>query len=152
MTLEENFVSLTKDPIDIGQFQTNVLQRINVEQYGAVVTFCGIVRRVDERFGIEEAIRGIDYETYEELFVGETQRLISEVKLQLANFIGHVSVIHRIDTVLVGEITSAVIVAAKHRAEAFRAIEMITDGMKERVPLWKKIIKGDGTSNLVCHA
>ena len=140
MTLQD-LVQLTTEPINVCQIQHDLFTRSDAGQFGAIVTFCGVVREMDERQGVEERIRGIDYETCAELFVGETRRLLSDVKLYFGECIGSVSVVHRVDTVLVGEVTSVVVVASKHRKEAFLAIDKITEGMKERVPLWKKVIR-----------
>ncbi|PJF17104.1 hypothetical protein PSACC_03096 [Paramicrosporidium saccamoebae] len=144
-----DFVHLTTEPINVSQIQHDLFIRSDAGQFGAIATFCGMVRELDERQGKEERIQGIDYETCAELFVGETRRLLSEVRLHLEGRIGSVSIVHRVDTVFVGEVTSVVVVTSKHRKDALLAIDKITEGMKERVPLWKKVIKGDGSQRLV---
>jgi molybdopterin synthase catalytic subunit len=49
-----------------------------------------------------------------------------------------VIVIHRVGRLLPGDPIVLVVVASRHRGEAFAACEFIMDGLKTRAPFWKK--------------
>jgi molybdopterin synthase catalytic subunit len=49
-----------------------------------------------------------------------------------------IRVIHRLGTIAVGEASLLVRVEAARRSEAFAAAQFIIDGLKQRVPIWKK--------------
>ena len=59
----------------------------------------------------------------------------------------HVS--HRIGLLEIGEAAVAIAVSAAHRAEAFAACRFIIEQIKIKVPIWKKEVFGDGTSQWV---
>lgn len=113
------------------------------------MTFCGYVR--SERLspgespadGISRIVKAISYETYESIFKGEVHKIILEAKSKTSG-LRHVVVIHRSDTVLVGDPTVLIIVAAGHQKEALAGIDYITEGIKSRCPIWKRVICVDG--------
>jgi len=46
--------------------------------------------------------------------------------------------IHRLGTLVVGEVSVAIAVSAPHRAEAFTAARYVIEEIKKRLPVWKK--------------
>ncbi len=58
-------------------------------------------------------------------------------------------VLHRIGPLQTGEAAVAISVSATHRAEAFEACRFLIEEIKKRVPIWKKEIFEDGTSEWV---
>ena len=87
--------------------------------------------------GGEVGVTSLEYEAYEESAearlaeVGETvRRRWSEVE--------RVAVIHRKNTLIVGETAVVVVVAAPDRAEAFEAARLCVDTVKASAPTWKR--------------
>ncbi len=105
---------------------------------GAVVVFDGIVRN---------NTRGrrtlyLDYEAYEEMALNQMHALAEEA---LANYgVRHVSIIHRLGHLEIGESSVLIIVASAHRGAAFEACRWIIDTLKRTVPIWKKETFEDG--------
>jgi molybdopterin synthase catalytic subunit len=58
-------------------------------------------------------------------------------------------VTHRLGRIPLGEASIAVVVTSAHRAEAFDACRWIVDAVKTDVPIWKKNVWTDGTSQWV---
>lgn len=138
-------ILLEHTPIQVEQLQKMLADWNKENRYGAVVTFWGTVRDEDDHFTAGAPIAGIEYETYSELFLGEVDRIIAEIRDRFGSSIGPIVFAHRLDAVPVGEITSCAVIAATHRREAFMALDMLTSNVKERVPIWKKLIMADGS-------
>ena len=56
---------------------------------------------------------------------------------------------HRIGHLEIGEIAVAISVSSAHRAEAFEACRFMIEGIKEKVPIWKKEIFEGGMGEWV---
>ena len=54
---------------------------------------------------------------------------------------------HRVGYLEIGEDAMVVVVAAEHRAQAFRAVEAIVEDVKAKLPIWKKQELTDGSHN-----
>ena len=105
-----------------------LVQRLKRPELGAIVTFLGVVRA-------DPGVTGITVEIYKEMAAVELRKLEREA---LENFeIEAVEIVHREGALKVGENIVAILVGARHRAEAFRACEYLIDELKKRVPIWK---------------
>ncbi len=105
---------------------------------GAVVVFDGIVRN---------NTRGrrtlyLDYEAYEEMALKQMNELAEQALLKFA--VRHVTLVHRLGHLEIGESSVLVIVASAHRGAAFDACRWIIDTLKQTVPIWKKETFVDG--------
>ncbi|HST29506.1 MAG TPA: molybdenum cofactor biosynthesis protein MoaE [Chthoniobacterales bacterium] len=113
----------------------SVLQRPAADsdvEAGAVVDFCGVVRKLE---GSQE-IEGIDYESHAKM-AEHQMRLIAEAaadQFRLKRVVLH----HRIGFVPAGEASLLLRVSAPHRTAAFEASKWIVDELKQKVPIWKK--------------
>lgn len=105
---------------------------------GAVVSFTGIVRDVENRLSAMEI----------EHYPGMTERAISGIAGQAVVRWGllDVLVIHRFGTMQPGDQIMMVATASRHRNAAFEAAEFLMDYLKSRAPFWKKEITGQGTA------
>jgi len=56
----------------------------------------------------------------------------------------HVTLIHRLGRLQVGETSVLVVVTSGHRAQAFEACRWLIDTLKKTVPIWKKETFVDG--------
>lgn len=108
---------------------------------GAQVIFEGRVRRTNR--GREVA--HIDYEAYEELAARECERIVEALRRRLD--VEDVCLRHRIGRVRPGEQAVRVRVAARDRATAFRACNVLVDALKHNLPIWKHEFYTDGSSH-----
>jgi len=102
------------------------------EEAGAIAVFIGAVRGTR---GDEKVLR-LEYEAHEDLAVETMRRIIEETKAKYG--IIDAVIQHRLGSVKVGEDVMYVLVASKHRAEAFQALSEIVERVKHEIPIWKK--------------
>ena len=106
--------------------------RVGGDEFGAVVSFAGIVRR---REG-ETALRAIDYEAYAPMARKALSGLLEEAHERWSGF--QALLAHRTGEVEVGEASVVIVVATGHREEAFTICRWFIDELKARVPIWKR--------------
>jgi molybdopterin synthase catalytic subunit len=106
--------------------------RLANPKIGAVATFIGVVRDVNEGGRVEEMAL--------EHYPGMTERSIEEIISQARGRwnIYDALVVHRVGTLKPTEQIVLVVVTSGHRADAFAACEFIMDYLKTRAPFWKK--------------
>jgi len=85
---------------------------------------------------------GLEYEAYVPMALAEMHRIAKDIRERW--HIIHLSCIHRIGTVNVGEVSVIVAVSSAHRNEAFEACRYAIDTLKKTVPIWKKERFSDG--------
>jgi len=105
---------------------------------GAVVVFDGTVR--DNTRG--RATLHLDYEAYEEMAEKQIRDLAAEARSRFG--VRHVTVVHRLGRLQVGETSVLIVVASAHRAPAFDACRWLIDTLKKTVPIWKRETFADG--------
>ena len=110
---------------------------------GAQVTFTGFVRQHD----YAEPITHLFIEHYPEVTEQEI-RHIAQTAQEKWN-ISHITIVHRVGFIAVGEPIVWVCVYAKHRTDAYAANEYIMDYLKVSAPFWKKEIFQNGRANWV---
>lgn len=106
---------------------------------GAVGVFLGQVRNHAEGHPVE----ALEYEAYGSMALLQMQRIAADLEQQYAPL--HLTVLHRIGRLEIGEIALAVVAAAPHRGEVFAAMQLFVDRLKAEVPIWKKEHFADGT-------
>ncbi|HEX6007464.1 MAG TPA: molybdopterin synthase catalytic subunit MoaE [Burkholderiales bacterium] len=123
-------VRIQTEDFEIGA-EIAALRRAN-PAVGAVASFVGIVRDVNEGAAIEAMTL--------EHYPGMTERSIDEIITQARGRwnIFDVLVIHRVGTLKPLDQIVLVIVTSGHRGHAFAACEFIMDYLKTRAPFWKK--------------
>ncbi len=130
---------ITEQSIDLNTF----LAHQPDTSCGGVATFTGIVRNHHKGRSVEK----LYYECYTSMAEKEMGRITQEVKLEFG--VHELRVLHRVGWLDVGEAAIAIWVSAAHRKEAFSACRATIDRIKARVPIWKKEIYVDGTSDWV---
>jgi molybdopterin synthase catalytic subunit len=85
----------------------------------------------------------LDYEAYEEMAVKQMNALAREARSRFG--VRHVTLVHRLGRLQVGETSVLIVVASEHRAQAFEACRWLIDTLKKTVPIWKKETFQDGT-------
>jgi MoaE-MoaD fusion protein len=127
-------VALTRDPIDSGKLISEARQGDD----GAVVVFDGIVRNHTRN----RQTLYLDYEAYEEMALRQLDGLAREA---ISRFeVRHVTLVHRLGRLSVGETSVLIVVSSAHRAQAFEACRWLIDTLKKTVPIWKRETFVDG--------
>jgi molybdopterin synthase catalytic subunit/molybdopterin converting factor small subunit len=128
------FTALTREPFDA---QALIAAAKHAED-GAVVVFDGIVR--DNTHGRQTL--HLDYEAYEEMAAKQMRQLASDARSRFG--VRHVTIVHRLGRLQIGETSVLIVVASAHRAQAFDACRWVIDTLKKTVPIWKKETFADG--------
>ena len=131
------FTALTREPIDTQAAQA-LIAAAKSHENGAVVVFDGIVR--DNSRG--RPTLHLDYEAYEEMATKQLRALASEARSRFG--VRHVTIVHRLGRLQLGETSVLIVVASAHRAQAFDACRWAIDTLKRTVPIWKKETFADG--------
>jgi molybdopterin synthase catalytic subunit len=125
-----NSVSIQADPFDPNR-EVDLL-RGNDPSIGAVVTFIGLMRDINEG----DRVEGLYLEHYPGMTEHALQQIVDEANSRWE--IQHCRVVHRVGSLLPTDPIVLVAVASRHRKEAFLACEFIIDYLKTRAPFWKK--------------
>jgi molybdopterin synthase catalytic subunit len=116
------------------------------KRIGGIVTFLGTARD----FSRGKEIKKLVFEHYPDMAIKKLKELR---KKALEKFdIMEVSIIHRTGEIEIGENIVLIIVAAKHRKDAFSACVWLIDELKKVVPIWKKEITTEGEIWVEEHA
>lgn len=145
---------LCAEPLDPGALHTRLVH----PSAGAVVLFTGTTRATNRGLDVER----LDYEAFHEMAGPEMARIFTDCRAQFGDGgdapvpgdhltqpgarILRMLCVHRIGTVGVAEPSVVVGVSSPHRDTAFRAARFLIDALKERLPVWKKEVYGDGHS------
>ena len=108
---------------------------------GAIASFIGYVRDFDKKS--KEQLDHINIEHYE----GMTQKSLEDIE-KLAhkkwNLI-ETRIIHRVGVIQLNEPIVIILVASKHRDNAFDACGYIIDYLKTEAPFWKKEVSNNNS-------
>ena len=110
---------------------------------GALASFVGIVRDHDHG----RTVKKLFYECYFSMANKMIEKIIVKSKRKWE--VGEIRVVHRVGSLEIGEVAVAIAVSAVHRTEAFAACRFIIEEIKKKVPIWKKEIFEDDTSEWV---
>ena len=105
---------------------------------GALVTFVGLMRDINEG----DQVTALTLEHYPGMTEKALGKILDEAE-QRWDLEG-MRVIHRVGELKPEDRIVMVMVASRHRGEAFRACEFIIDYLKTRAPFWKKEVTADG--------
>ncbi len=125
---------LTRDPIDAPA----LVSAAKHPEDGALVVFDGIVRNHSRG----RATLHLDYEAYEDMAARQIAALAQQAIEKFG--VRHVTLVHRLGRLLIGETSVLIVVASAHRAQAYEASRWLIDTLKQTVPIWKKETFADG--------
>jgi molybdopterin synthase catalytic subunit len=133
------FVELPADLdwIAISQFplrMTDLITWATRPEYGAVVTFSGVVRN---NSGTQHKITSLEYETDADLAQGRMAEIAAEARHRWPT-LGAIAIHHRTGRVELGEVAVIIVVSSPHRNEALEGAGFCIDTVKECVPMWKR--------------
>ena len=106
--------------------------RANTPKVGAVVTFLGTVRDLNEGAHVAE----MELEHYPGMTEKSLEDIVNQAKARWDIF--EALVIHRVGPLKPLDQIVLVAVTSAHRGEAFDACEFIIDYLKTEAPFWKK--------------
>lgn len=131
---------VTEDALDAAVSQA-VEAAVAAPECGAVVTFRGVVRDVDD----DRGVTGLDYEAHPDA----TEVLRRCVDAVAAETGLRVAAVHRYGTLAIGDVALVASASAGHRREAFEACSLLVERIKAEVPIWKRQHFTDGVSEWV---
>ena len=123
-------VRIQSDPFD-AQAEADALRSGDLE-VGAVVTFVGTVRDVNEG----DAVATLELEHYPGMTEKALEAIVEEARSRFD--VRGVLVIHRVGVLAPADPIVLVAVTSAHRGEAFDACRFVMDYLKTRAPFWKK--------------
>ena len=126
---------LTRTPISLDSLLTEVADA----DCGGTCVFLGTVRNGPA----ERGVTAIEYSAYEDMVDVEFGRLLADARGRWPE--ARIAVRHRLGTIPVGEASIAIVAAAPHRVQAFEACRYVIEGVKQRIPVWKKELRMDGS-------
>jgi molybdopterin synthase catalytic subunit len=126
---------LTRDALSVDR----LVAEVAASTFGGTCVFLGTVRNGPDEHGVT----AIEYSAYEEMVDAEFSRLLADARSRWPE--ARIAVRHRLGTIPVGEASIAIVAAAPHRAQAFEACRYVIEGVKQRIPVWKKELRVDGS-------
>jgi molybdopterin synthase catalytic subunit len=115
-------------------------------QVGALVSFVGVVREVNDAAGVSEML----LEHYPGMTEKALAAIVDEARRRWS--IIDATVIHRVGRLLPTDQIVLVAVSGGHRGEAFAACEFIMDYLKTRAPFWKRELTANGARWVAARA
>jgi molybdopterin synthase catalytic subunit/molybdopterin converting factor small subunit len=132
--ISQPLVSLTREPI----LAEPIVASAKRGEDGAVVVFDGIVRNNSR--GRQTLY--LDYEAYEEMALKQMNELAREAMTRFG--VRHLTIVHRLGHLDIGETSVLIVVASAHRSQAYEASRWLIDTLKKTVPIWKRETFVDG--------
>lgn len=130
---------LTSAPLDVAEHATLV----GDDSAGAVVTFAGVVRDHDGG----RTVRELEYSAHPS--AADVIMAVATDVAKRADQVRGLAVSHRIGRLGIGDVALACAVSADHRREAFAVCAELVDELKHRLPIWKRQLFADGTTEWV---
>ena len=127
---------LTRGPIAVDA----LLRDVGGPERGGTCLFLGTVRDGPKDGGVT----GIEYSAYDAMAEAEFDGILAEATRRWPEC--RVAVRHRLGLVETEEASIAIAAAAPHRADAFEACRFVIEQVKQRLPIWKKELRADGTA------
>jgi len=139
----ENRESENTNPVRIQQKPFSIEKEVAAlkqtsASIGAIVTFLGTTRDISR----EKQVAKLEFEHYP----GMAEKKLAEIRERAISDFGAVGVriIHRVGTIPVGDNIVLIVVASRHRDEAFKACRFCIDELKRITPIWKKETTPEG--------
>jgi molybdopterin synthase catalytic subunit len=115
-----------------------VLASVSHAGAGGIDIFVGTVRD----FNDGRTVTKLEYEAYKTMGLLEMNRIADELTHEFKDV--KLAAIHRVGSLVVGDIAVICAASAVHRGEAFTACRRLIDEIKARVPIWKREWGPDG--------
>jgi molybdopterin synthase catalytic subunit len=127
-------IDIVEKPIDLQK----IIASVQDPAAGGIDVFIGTTRNNAR----DKKVIRLEYEVYFPMALAELKKIADDVRSRWQ--IVHISIVHRIGIVNVGEMSVVVAVSSVHRNEALEACRYTIDMLKKTVPIWKKECFDDG--------
>ena len=135
MTMSD-YLEITHEALEVGK----VTELVTAPNTGAVSLFIGTTR--DHFEG--QKVAKLEYEAYVPMAKKELQKVCDKIR---ANWDVHnIAIYHRLGIVKVTEASVIIAVTSEHRKNSLKAVQFAIDDLKARVPIWKKEIYENSSS------
>ena len=133
------WIELVDSEIDVDSLRARVAD----PDVGAIGWFEGVTRRTTGDCVTER----LSYEAHPSMAIAELKKLAERAveKFSLHRCV----IVHRLGEVPVGKASVVVACSSAHRPSTFEALPWIMDALKRDVPIWKKELYVDGTTEWV---
>ena len=136
MTVDTRLARISSEPLVLQEH----LDAVDDATAGAVTTFVGRVRDHDP--DAAGTVVALEYTAHP-----DAERILREIVDRAgAGAPSLVAVSHRIGRLGVGDAAVIIAVASSHRAEAFEVCRAVIEAIKTDLPVWKRQIEADGTT------
>ena len=139
--MDENqiWVELVDKPIDLEILRGKIAD----PDVGAIGWFEGVTRRTTG----DKITELLSYEAHQSMAVSELQKLATSAVERFS--LHRCLIVHRLGEVPIGQASVVVGCSSGHRPEAFAALPWIMDVLKRDVPIWKRELYADGSTEWV---
>lgn len=139
--MSNDLIQLQSGALDV----TQAVAHVTDGRAGGIDVFLGTTRA--EMSPEHQGLVALDYEAYQEMALKELTGLAADARSRFP--IIKLAIMHRLGRVRVTEPSVIIAVSCPHRAESFEACRFLIDGLKAKVPIWKKEVWSDGTGSWV---
>lgn len=140
--MKNAWVEITEEPLPVEEAD----DLLRDPACGAVSLFVGTTRQFTDG---RETLR-LEYEAYEPMALREIHRLADSCADRWD--VRRLVVLHRLGVIPITEASVVIGVATPHREDSFSACRFLIDALKQQVPIWKKEIFADGSTEWVSGA
>ena len=123
-------ISVQENDFSVGDEYQALINNAKTE--GAVVTFVGLVRDINQG----QSVNSLTLEHYPGMTEKSLTAIVEQAKQRWP--LGKVRVIHRVGELALSDQIVFVGVTSRHREAAFNACHFILDFLKNQAPFWKK--------------
>jgi molybdopterin synthase catalytic subunit len=132
----KHLFDLRESPLSLDE----ALAAVRHSSAGAVDVFLGVVRDVSAG----RTVTRLDYQAYAPMARATLLRIGEEIAQETPGV--HLCALHRVGSLVVGDVAVICAASAMHRAEAFSACRLLIERIKAEVPVWKRELGADGSS------
>ncbi|XP_066973568.1 molybdopterin synthase catalytic subunit isoform X2 [Macrobrachium rosenbergii] len=132
-----DYIKITEEGLSVDE----ITKLVTDSSCGAISLFVGTTRDTFEG----QAVVKLEYESYKEMAEKEMIKLCKQAREKWP--LHHIAVHHRLGVVPVSEASVILAVSSVHRRESLEAVSYLIDELKANVPIWKKEVYDDGSSN-----
>ena len=139
MKSEDCLIELVDHPIDIVGLQNS----LSDPDVGAHAWFLGVTRRTTD----DRVTETLSYEAHQPMALKELEKLAALAMQKFA--LRRLVIVHRLGEVPVGQASVVIGCSSPHRGDALAALPWIMDLLKKEIPIWKRELYIDGTTEWV---